>query len=330
MTSAFVYTPNIDYRNSPYLAPYYNQLNSPFIPDISPIGSPFSGNASLPPSPNPGYIPLPYSPNQIPFPGSTDAAYPTYPPDPYAWVRERRPSWHGSDGPATNATTAWLNAPLHGYQRQQTRSFGAYPYQQHLGLDIYGPPQSSYFPYAVPLPMPQISIHPWLNAEIPRSDFLFNLALPHFSPMRHIGNNQTILLTGEELAQPATHPPIYQLNMQCDLIPNWPIILQYNSNPYRSINTYPTAAPPITIGDVLSGIHNALQMSIAQDDWAALSPQQEHAVSRAYTKRCKALGSTIMIRNEGVRRVDFLLDKVWFKGLARVGEGLEILRLIVG
>lgn len=324
MTSSFVYTPQINYRNSPYLAPFYHQANSPFIPELS-LNSPYAQTVSLPPSPNTGYMPPPssYAPNQIPFPGSPESVFA---PDP--WTRERRPpSWHG-DGPATSSTTAWLN-PLQGYQRQQTRSFGANPFQQPAGSDGYWPPFSPYSPYNAPPLMPQITIHPWLNAEMPRSDFIFNLSGPHFAPMRYIGNNQTILLTKEELGQPATHPPIYQLQMQCDLIPNWPIILQYNSNPYRSANTYPTVAPPITLGDVLSGIYNSLHMGITQYDWATLSHDQERAVSRAYTRRCKAMGSTTMIRNEGVKRVDFLLNQVWFRGLARVGEGLENLKLIV-
>jgi len=326
MSSSFVYTPQINYRNSPYLAPYYQQASSPFIPELSLSNSPYTRNASLPPSPNPGYVPLasPYtSNNQIPFPGSSDAYFP---PDP--WTRDRRPSWHG-DGPATEASTAWLNGPLSGYQRQRTRSFGASPFQQPVELEGYWPPASPYSPYLSPPLLPQITIHPWLNAEVPRSDFFFNLSLPQFAPMRYIGNNQTILLTNEDLAQPATHPPIYQLDMQCDLIPQWPISLQYNANPYRSANKYPTAAPPITLGDVLSAIHNSLHLGIRQYDWAGLSPEQERAVSRAYTKRVKALGSTTMIRNEGVRRVDYLLGKVWFRGLARVGEGLETLKIIV-
>jgi len=327
MTSSFVYTPQINYRNSPYLAPYYHQAYSPFIPELSLSNSPYTRAPSLPPSPNPGYIPLAasLSSNQVPFPGSPDLG--VYPPDP--WTRDRRPSWHG-DGPATNATTAWLNNPLHGYHRQRTRSFGADPFSQPAGLDGYWPAASSYSPYVAPPPLlPQITMHPWLNAEMPRSDFIFNLSTPQFAPMRYIGNNQSILLTTEELSQPATHPPIYQLQMQCDLIPNWPISLQYNPNPYRSANTYSTVAPPITLGDVLSGIHNSLHLGITQYDWASLSLEQERAVSRAYTKRCKAMASTTMIRNEGVKRVDFLLGKVWFRGLARVGEGLETLKLIV-
>jgi len=328
MTSSFVYTPQVNYRNSPYLGPYYHQAYSPFIPELSLSNSPYARNASLPPSPNPGYIPLgsPYNTNQVPFPGSPDQG--VYAPNP--WTRDRRPSWHG-DGPATNATTAWLNSPLEGYQRQQARSFGANPFPQPVGMAGYWPAAaSSYSPYVAPPPlMPQITMHPWLNAEMPRSDFIFNLSTPQFAPMRYVGNNQSILLTNEELGQPATHPPIYQLHMQCDLIPHWPIALQYNPNPYRSANTYSNVAPPITLGDVLSGIHNSLQLGITQYDWAALSVEQERAVSKAYTKRCKAMASTTMIRNEGVKRVDFLLGKVWFRGLARVGEGLENLKLIV-
>jgi hypothetical protein len=42
------------------------------------------------------------------------------------------------------------------------------------------------------------------------------------------------------------------------------------------------------------------------------------------------MGSASLIQNEGVRRVDYLLDKVWFRGLVRTGEGLENMKIIVG
>lgn len=39
----------------------------------------------------------------------------------------------------------------------------------------------------------------------------------------------------------------------------------------------------------------------------------------------------MMERSQGVKRVDFLLDRVWFKGLIRAsGEGWDTMKLITG
>jgi hypothetical protein len=53
-------------------------------------------------------------------------------------------------------------------------------------------------------------------------------------------------------------------------------------------------------------------------------------VGAAYTRRCRAMPSTeLTLRNQGVKKVDFLLGKKWFKGLVPVGNDLETLRLQV-
>ncbi|KAF8149414.1 hypothetical protein B0H34DRAFT_733675 [Crassisporium funariophilum] len=330
MSGPFVYTPQVNYRNSPYLAPFYDQAYSPFIPSLSLSGSPYARNASLPPSPNLGFSPLPtpYTPS-IPFPGSPDDG--GFGPD--VWARQRRPSWHGGTVPTATVPTGWLQAPA-GYHHQRTRSFGDAAAYQTLPVGWNGQPFapgacSPYGPPPFTIPQIQPSIHPWLNAEMLRSDFIFDMSLSNFAPMRYVGNNQTVIISPEELSQPATHPPIFQMNIVCEQLPKWPISMQYN--PYTSSNTYPTVAPPITLGDVLSAIWNSMQQRISQYDWAQLPPQVEYAVSRAYTKRCKAMPSTeVMVRNQGVKRVDFLLEKVMFRGLVRVGEGLENWKLIVG
>ena len=71
-------------------------------------------------------------------------------------------------------------------------------------------------------------------------------------------------------------------------------------------------------------------MGISHVDWAKLSMTEETQVARAYTKRCRSAASQeMMIRAQGVKKVDFLLEKVWFKGLLRIGESYEQMRLVV-
>jgi len=315
MSGPYVYTPQVDYFSSPYAVPFYNQQSSPFIPELplngSPYRSPFSQAASLPPSPNLTNSPLPsFYPSAAPFPGAPDGYF--YAPDPYG-RRERRGSWNGDAAPQTGSP--WLRVP----RRQRSRSDAGYsPFQ------FFDPtnPRPSATPYGPYVPTPQLFLHPWLNAENYRSDLILDLSSPQFQPLRFVGDNQTVLISLEELDQLATQPPIYKLHIVCDLIPNWPIDMTYNAPP-----GYSPMATPITVGDVLSAIYNAMQMRISQMDWATLTPEAVQLVSRAYTKRCRAIPTAeLMLRNQGVKKIDFLLGKIWFKGLQRVGD---IVKLIV-
>jgi hypothetical protein len=86
--------------------------------------------------------------------------------------------------------------------------------------------------------------------------------------------------------------------------------------------------PPITLGDVLVKIYDHFQQRISHMEWAELTAQDEAAIAKAYTVRCKALGSAEAIeKSQGVRRIDYCLGKVWFRGLTRVGDGMEVLKL---
>lgn len=333
MTSPYVYTPFVSYQATPYVAPYYaaQQQPSPFIPDATLYpASPYSNPSSLPASPHVHASPLP-SPNtsqRILFPGADGGYSPWDGP-----VRMRRPSWHGGN-PMVDG--AWLQTPQ-GHIR--TRSFGdaTYPYQQPPGMAGYWPPPQSprFGPgYALPMNAPQFHIHPWLNGESQRGDFIFDLSSLDFAPLRYLGPGQTMLLSQEDLAQPATHPPITRLRITCDLIPQWPTELSYNpyySSPSPSMPLSPGAAPPITLGDILIGLHKNLQARITHEDWSRLNVSQESAVTRAYTMRCRAAGAGEMtMRSHGVKRVDFLLERVRFKGLIRDSDGWEGMKLIVG
>ncbi|KAJ7109055.1 hypothetical protein C8R43DRAFT_862722, partial [Mycena crocata] len=79
---------------------------------------------------------------------------------------------------------------------------------------------------------------------------------------------------------------------------------------------------PISIGDVLVGIHSALHQRITHTDWAKLGLEAQSAVSGAFVKLCHAEAarrgeSPTQERNQGVKRVDFLLGKTMFRGLIR-------------
>ena len=71
-------------------------------------------------------------------------------------------------------------------------------------------------------------------------------------------------------------------------------------------------------------------MGITHEDWDVLSEAQVTQVARAYTRRCrKAARQGVVVEAQGVKKVDFLLEKVWFKGLLRTGESYEQMRLVV-
>lgn len=152
---------------------------------------------------------------------------------------------------------------------------------------------------------------------------MFDLSLATFAPIRYLGPGQSALLSADELNQPATHPPINRLQIICDLIPQWPINLEYNA----PTNGLP---PPITVYDVMLAVWQNLQVGISHVDWAKLSMGEETQVARAYTRRCRtAATQEMMLRAQGVKKVDFLLDKVHFKGLLRIGDSYEQMRLVV-
>ena len=178
----------------------------------------------------------------------------------------------------------------------------------------------------------QMFIHPWLNGEAFRSDFLFNIALPTFAPLRIVGpQGQTMFLGQEELRQPATYPPIFKLTIKCEKISQWPIELVY-SPPQGYSSPATVNIPPITVGDILFTIHRELHRPITQYDWGELSTSEGKKVRTAYLNRCKAAGpqGDVPLQKEGVKRVDFLKEDIWFKGLLRDGKELEKMILVVG
>ncbi|KAF7297001.1 hypothetical protein MIND_00932400 [Mycena indigotica] len=136
-------------------------------------------------------------------------------------------------------------------------------------------------------------------------------------------------LSAEELREVAFYPPRMSLRIMhpSPRLAFYPIDLKAPESALASPGTF----PPIAIGDVLVAIHRSLHTRITPDDWAALSAEEEASVGQAFTRRCRkeAVASTDGVpaadwkeretdaRNDGVKRVDFLMGKSEFKGLVR-------------
>jgi hypothetical protein len=163
----------------------------------------------------------------------------------------------------------------------------------------------------------QLQIHPLLNGETYGSDLYFDISNPTFAPSRRAGSNHMVMLSPDELREPATFPTITSMRITHDAIPQWPIDLQYVHGEYDAGNPL-----PLTVGDVLYMIHSSLQRQISHSDWARLSQSEETAIARAYTRRYRSIPSSAELEaRQGVKRVDYLMDRHVFRGLIRAADG---------
>lgn len=141
-----------------------------------------------------------------------------------------------------------------------------------------------------------------------------------------------MFLSEDELNQVATYPHIHKLTITHEKLPQWPIELVYNlAHPNTQVQNVANF-PPITVRDILLAVHRELQRPIVQYDFASLNSAEEVAVTRAFKRRCRSLGpqSERQLISEGVKRCDFLMKDVMFRGLVRTGDSLEKLRLVTG
>jgi hypothetical protein len=358
MSSPFVYEPPKQAAvappsPTPYLRQYYQQPNiSPFIPQ-----------STLPPSP--GYVPawVPASPNlTVPTPHvrfATDC--------PALGSRPR--SWHAADvppgwlppspgivpvvPPSPGMMPVLLSPPSLGHHRRHSFGQQPPPPQWVVGNPWGGAAAASPWSVAAPLPSPQAPsppkdvIHPFLDGRNVRPDFYFDLSAPDFLPQRRYPNGTLAAIPAQELDQPATHPPTRQMTIVGEGIPQWPVELRADAMPSPimglglDVPSWVTPAmddnaPPITLRDVLEAVYRVLQTQISHLEWAKLSKAEEQAVARAYTRRCKAAAKSDPADAEahagqGVKKVDFLLDKFMFRGLkpARGSEGYESMVMVL-
>ncbi|KAJ7850817.1 hypothetical protein B0H14DRAFT_2355553, partial [Mycena olivaceomarginata] len=84
--------------------------------------------------------------------------------------------------------------------------------------------------------------------------------------------------------------------------------------------------------DVLVTLHRAMHQRISSADWNTLSAVEADAVTKAFNQRCRteAIRSTVvpaqsrdrefMERNNGVKRVDFLMGRTIFQGIVKAPQ----------
>lgn len=314
------------YPYTPYLWPFFNQpVISPFLPP----------QTQLPPSPNAGA-----GERRVRFEDE----------DAYQTNRPRPPSWYaGMPGAAPPPNPAPFPSPPMIYTQlpavvpmqpppapsryQRRYSDGALPQPAWVQVPAWMP----LYPQAAPQHPPQFN--PLLNAENGhQSPVVFDLSFHTYEPRKHSpGSFSSPHLTPDELSQTATYPPETRMFITCDEIPEWRVVLepsreQPSNSGYLSIPASNAPAPPITVHDVLFAIHRMMHRQITHADWRKLSDQQMTRVSRAYTRRTRALSTTRAFEeSQGVKWVDYLEDKYVFKGLVRHrGEqGFEHVRLVV-
>ncbi|KAI0757998.1 hypothetical protein C8Q74DRAFT_1319904 [Fomes fomentarius] len=330
------------YYPTPYMVPFYNQpYISPFIPPMT-----------LPPSPHA----TPREERRVRFEGD----------EPFH--RPRRPSWHGGLAPPPNpvpfpsppilvtplppVVSLPNQAPMPAFTHHRRRSDTCLPQPAWVAYPAVVQPMAQ--PMAHPMvypnpayqnPTPPRQIHPLLDGEtMAGPKILFDLSLHAFSPQRVTNYRQTsgTPLTLDELLEPATHPPVYHMKISCDLLPDWPIVLEPHTttrerererSPFLSVSQRESEESPITVYDVLMAIYRTVQRRIGQTDWAKLSKRQMNAVSAAYTRRCRTFPSAQAFEEaQGVRRVDYLLEDYMFRGIMRENarDGFAKMKLLVG
>ena len=320
MSSPFIYTPSApsyqDLWQSPYVSQFYNRPRvSPHIPAIN------LADPSAPNTPIRGTRALDDDPWTTPRP------------------RSRRPSWHaGMSTPFLSAPT--LVVPADTLTRRRSLDNR---YQRPNVIDYYQNQQPNPYPWMVPgAPIPPAvsgppyaytqyppfipsELHPLLRPES-RAIF-FDLSHFEFRPTDAKGRPIPV----HTLAEPATHPPTTRLVVTAEQIPQWPVLLDYHAASLGTAHSS-SALPPITLGDVLYGIHQTMQTQITHREWAELDDRDESVVSKAYMRRYKLVaGHESRLAAEGVKRVDYLLKKVMFGGLTRKSgdQGYENLKLLV-
>ncbi|KAJ7582557.1 hypothetical protein C8J56DRAFT_792558 [Mycena floridula] len=317
MSNPFVYSPQTSYNSYPrsvYTDPFYaDPQHSPFVPSLSPYGS-FS---PLPPvSPH-------LAPNSLAFPGSSGGLSVETPTDYGEFNRQRRPSWHGAPGSPYNQN-------YFDYSRERRHSYGqqAAPFGGYTPASPYSPgllsPTGWWNNYPLPMSPSTPMLHPILDGISSQVGLRFDLSSPQFRPAR-ISPTGWVDITFQELQERATNPPAAQLRVICDLIPQWPLNLHCDPSAYLAQDRR-----PIMVSDVLVSLHGMLHQRIGHHDWAKLTRSEEQAVARAYGQRCAAFGvNAQQERNQGVKKVDYLVGKVWFRGLVPTGEQ-DTFRLLLG
>ncbi|KAF9254929.1 hypothetical protein L218DRAFT_967750 [Marasmius fiardii PR-910] len=112
-------------------------------------------------------------------------------------------------------------------------------------------------------------------------------------------------LPSQHLSEPATSPTLPSLILTCRLLPRWTITI------YSSNGRY------VTVRDVLDGIYKTLRKNVTHKEYHSIPTQRDqHRINKAYERRYSRVLHYHAEKQSGVKRVDFLCERVWFTGIA--------------
>lgn len=123
-------------------------------------------------------------------------------------------------------------------------------------------------------------------------------------------------LSTHTLSDPATSPPRSKITIVSPHLP-WLFVIQSGHTDF------------VSVSDVLSALYHNLRINVTSKEFISLlTPRDQQYVTAAYDDRCKELRDLRMREDEkqqGIKRVDFLMGQTRFMGLTSSGSGVWIL-----
>ncbi|KAI0915178.1 hypothetical protein AcV5_005499 [Taiwanofungus camphoratus] len=177
-----------------------------------------------------------------------------------------------------------------------------------------------------PPPASEIQLNPFLrHRPIGKPPILFDLRL--HEPLVLLGEMPPVpgdrepwhvpfYSAGPNGAQPATYPAITGLHITAladDTLPRFPW-------PFIVVPHHPSL--PVLIRDVLNACIANFEERMTQEEVDALSEQRKDQTYRAYWQRVTTMvGGRIPGDEDGLRRIDYLGDRAFFRGLEPAPDG---------
>ena len=160
----------------------------------------------------------------------------------------------------------------------------------------------------------RVRIHPYLElSSVPAINYDL---MDHPSSVYDHHNHR---ISSRVFTEPASTPPLRKLSIISEHLP-WTISIPASNGSYA------------TVGDVLDGVHRGLRTNITPAEFSSLSSDDGRRATRAYEQRYRRYRSTQAYEHEkrgGMKRIDFLMGKAKFWGLAMTSHGSDVWRLSV-
>lgn len=160
----------------------------------------------------------------------------------------------------------------------------------------------------------RVRIHPYLE--------LSSVPAINYDVMDHpssVLDHHHHRISSRVFTEPASTPPLRKLSIMSEHLP-WTISVSASNGSY------------VTVGDVLDGVYRALQKNITPADYNSLSSHDGRRATRAYEQRYRRHRSNQAYELEkrgGMKRVDLLMGRTKFWGLAMTSHGSDMWHLSV-